>query len=222
MAARKPAIGFGPISDDLVKMLLKGARSGTVGSAKRAQTRRVTEKLVKRGGAINSKTGEFITKGYVKEAKIGKRELKQMAPADAGYMATRKAKSKAIAARAKQVKANGIAEGRAQRAIEANAAKKKLTRSYDKRLNRIDLAEKRGAGKVTKSRSTGKPTVYGPKGQAAERSKAGAIQGGTKAANIRAKAKADDLLKQYRSTKDAAQRRAIKAKMDAHKKKTGF
>jgi hypothetical protein len=222
MAARKPAIGFGPISDDLVKMLLKGARTGTVGSAKRAQTRRITEKLVKRGGAINAKTGEHITKGYVKEAKIGRRELMQMAPADEAYMAARKAKKAAVTKRAKQVKANGIAEQRAQRAIESNAAKKKLTRSYDKRLNRIDLAEKRGAGNVTKSRSTGKPTVYGAKGQAAERSKAGAIQGGTRNANIRAKAKAEDLVRQLRATKDPVQRRAIRAKIDAHKKKTGF
>lgn len=221
MAARKPAIGFGPISDDFVKMLMKAARSGTVGSAKRAQGKRVVSMLEKRGGSINKKTGEFITKGYVKEAKIGKRELKQMAPADAGYMAARKAKGKTVAARAKQVKANGIAEVRAQRAIEANTAKKKLTRSYDKRLNRIDLAEQRGAGKVTKTRS-GKKTVYSKAGQAAERSKAGAIQGGTRAANVRAKAKAEDLVKQLRATRDPAQKRAIRAKIDAHKKKTGF
>lgn len=221
MASRKPAIGFGPITDDLAKMLAKAAKAGRVGSAKRAQAKRIVSRLEQRGGTINKSTGEIFTKSGVKANKTPKSYIKQVAPADPAYAAKRAASKKASAARSKQVKKNAIESGAAQRQIEINANKKKLNRKADRILNTIDLAEKRGAGKATKNKR-GKMVIYPEKAQGAQRSRAGAVGGGYKQANIRNKAKAEEFKAAIRAEKDAKKRAALRAKARAHYNETGF
>jgi hypothetical protein len=220
MASRKPAIGFGPITDDLAKLLIKGSRKG-ITSKKPAQVKRIVSILEKRGGSINKNTGEYITKQGAKANNMSKKYIKEIAPADTAYMNARKAKKAAATARSKAKKKTAIETGHAQRQIEINAANKKLNRKADRILNTIELADRRGAGIPTKNKR-GKVTVLPKKAQGAQRSRAGAVGGGYKQANIRAKAKAEELTQRMRNASTPAERAKLRQMRRDHRDKTGF
>ena len=220
MASRKPAIGFGPISDDLANALIKGMRSG-MNNPKTRRAKSIVKRLEQRGGTVNKYTGEIYTKEGVKANKTPKSYIKERTTADPVYTAKRAASKKAAQNRASAKKKLAIELASAQRQLEINANKKKLNRQADRIVNTIDLAEKRGAGIPTKNKR-GKMVTYPEKAQGAQRSRAGAVGGGYKQANIRAKAKSDEFKAAIRAERDPKVRAKLREQARKHRDKTGF
>jgi hypothetical protein len=75
---------------------------------------------------------------------------------------------------------------------------------------------------MTTKNKRGKTVVYPEKAQGAQRSRAGAVGGGYKQANIRAKAKSDEFKAAIRAERDPKKRAALRAKARKHRDKTGF
>ncbi len=79
MPRKNPKIGWGPISDDLVKIITKALSSSQTPKKKVLQAQRIADRIAARGGAV-TKEGQYITKSMVGNSK---RKYAQMFPDEA-------------------------------------------------------------------------------------------------------------------------------------------
>jgi len=185
-AKRKPAIGLGPIKDDLAKMLVK-ALSGAAGSSKKSQATRVVSKITKKNPVLRSAGNNSVQTVKGKASKLeGQFSRSRIAKAD-------KAKTKTMADKfgksqsgkglkwdgspTEGTKAYKAGQSKAERDSATKTAKETMVNKNTKVMNKIDVETARGTGR-TVSPTSGK-VRYVPKGRAAEgRSRAGAMDSG--------------------------------------------
>jgi len=184
--AKKPAIGFGPIKDDLAKMLVKAA-SGAAGSLKKSQGKRIIAKIEKRNPVLRSTGNNAIQSVKGKASKL------EGQFARSGVAKTEKAKTKMMADKfgksqsGKGLKWDGSptagtkayksGQKKAEQDLAAKTSKETMVKKNTKVMNKIDVEKARGTGR-TVSPTTGK-VRYVPEGRAAEgRSRAGAMESG--------------------------------------------
>jgi hypothetical protein len=228
-AKRKPAIGLGPIKDDLAKMLVK-ALSGAAGSSKKSQATRVVSKITKKNPVLRSAGNNSVQTVKGKASKLeGQFSRSRVAKAD-------KAKTKTMADKfgksqsgkglkwdgspTEGTKAYKAGQSKAQRDLATKSAKETMVNKNTKVMNKIDVETARGTGR-TVSPTTGK-VRYVPKGRAAEgRSRAGAMASNAGKRNSEAAKVQAKLVANVDNAKTAAGRVAARRVLREHRGKYG-
>ena len=182
-AAKKPAIGLGPLDDKLAKMLMK-ALSGAAGSVKKSQANRVVSKITKKNPVLRSAGNNSIQNVKSKASQLERQFVKSR------VAKTEKAKTKTMADKfsksqsgkglkwdgspTEATKAYQTGQRKARGDAAAKSTKDKIIRSADRQMSKAEVEAKKGTGRYV-SPSSGKVTIVPPKRAAAGRSKAGAI-----------------------------------------------
>jgi hypothetical protein len=228
-AKRKPAIGLGPIKDDLAKMLVK-ALSGAAGSSKKSQATRVVSKIEKKNPVLRSAGNNSVQTVKGKASKIeGQFARSRVAKTD-------KAKTTAMANKfgrsqsgkglkwdgspTEGTKAYKAGQSKAERDLASKSAKETMVNKNTKVMNKIDVETARGTGR-TVSPTTGK-VRYVPKGRAAEgRSRAGAMGAGVGKRNADAAKVQSKLVANVDNAKTPAGKVAARRALREHRGKYG-
>ncbi|CAB4151327.1 hypothetical protein UFOVP587_11 [uncultured Caudovirales phage] len=184
MASRKkPEIGFGPIKDDLAKLLTK-ALSGQLGKTKKSQGRRIITVLEKRNPVLRSAGNSSVQNVKTKASKLERAFVKSKVARDdrakTAKMADTFSKSQSgkglnwDGSLNKASKAKVAAEKKAQAEVESRAKKAAIIKKADRQMSKAEVEAAKGTGRYV-SPSSGKVTYVGPKRAGVGRSKAGAI-----------------------------------------------
>jgi hypothetical protein len=229
--AKKPAIGLGPISDDLARKLIK-ALSGAAGTKPKATASRIVAKVDKKNPQIRSAGKGKVTEVKSKADKLAKQMTKttnyKKEKAYTSEMAKKHSDRMTASGRnwdgsknprlEKAVKAN--AKNRAQNADMAAKAVKKAAgdsatlASSRKMLNKYDIESNRGQGKVVRRGTGGRSDDVSPRRAAQGRSTAGALGSNMKKkfAKEQAEIKSlQDKISKAPADKKAALRRQLRA-----------
>lgn len=186
-SSRKPAIGFGPIGDDLARALSK-ALSGAKGMSKKTQAKRIVGKMEKRNPVMRSEGWSSVQQTKIKGSKL-EHQLQRSRTKKADAALTKemaKAHSDKMTAAGKnwdaspnkrlQKQAKVNAKNRAENvAMEKKATKQTpaKVKSVAKQFNKMDIESKRGQGSVMGTK--GKVKRVSPKRAAQGRRTSGAI-----------------------------------------------
>jgi hypothetical protein len=221
-AKRKPAIGLGPIKDDLAKMLVK-ALSGAAGSSKKSQANRVVSKITKKntsaGMGIRSKAGKI--EGQFARSRVAKAERAKTTAMANKFGRSQSGKGlKWDGSPTEGTKAYKAGQSKAQRDLATKTAKETMVKKNTKVMNKIDVETARGTGR-TVSPTTGK-VRYVPKGRAAEgRSRAGAMASNAGKRNAEAAKVQAKLVANVDSAKTPAGKVAARRVLREHRGKYG-
>lgn len=182
-AAKKPAIGLGPIGDDLAKLLKKALMQG---GGKTKQAKRVLFKLDRKAGGILSNTPNARKIKDIRKAgarglvQTDRARLKRSEMALTTKMANEHMSKQSLkglnwdGSLNKASKAKVAAEKKAQAEVAARAKKAAIIKKADRQMSKAEVEAAKGTGRYV-SPSSGKVTYVGPKRASVGRSKAGAI-----------------------------------------------
>ena len=192
---KKPQIGFGPIKDDLAKIIAK-ALSGAVGVGKKSQARRIVTKLEQRNPVLRSAGNNAVQSVKTKASKLERQLVKSKIARGDRAKTTQMAKEHMNKQTLKGLNWDGspnkatqaykVGQRKAEAEAAAKATKDKIVRSADRQMSKAEVEAMKGTGRYV-SPSSGKVTNIPAKRAAAGRSKAGAIpaQMGNRNANLR-------------------------------------
>ena len=213
MAASKKPKGFGPVSDDIVKILQKALKGS--GWAKKKQSQAVGAKIRERGG-VNLKTGEYITKSQYPKG-VNSRNYKRDFPEEFAmakkFVDKAKATKKANAKKASQTRADEAAAKRA-----ANNAR--IIKEQNRTVGMMQLGDA-AASKGSKTR--GGKEIRMSKKKAEEAARQGRMAGAQrKKGNAAKRAKAAELDAAIKKAKNGAEKRAAMQRRRKFRDDTGF
>lgn len=234
VSSRKPAIGIGPISDDLGRIIAK-ALSGAKGAAKKTQAKGMVKKLEKKNPVLRSPANNSIQKAKTTGSKLEHQLQRSRTKKD--DMALTKEMAKEHSAKmtaagknwdasanknlARQAKIN--AKNRAENAKlykESAKSTPAKVKSMQKQFNKMDIESKRGEGTVIGTK--GKIKRVSPKRAAQGRRTAGAINsqlGKKGAANAK---KIDALKNAIRKANTADQKLEARRRLRKFREDNGF
>ncbi len=190
--AKKPAIGLGPISDDLARKLIK-ALSGAAGAKPKATASRIVAKVDKKNPQIRSAGKGKVTEVKSKADKLSKQMTKTAKYKQEKAVTSKMAKEHSDKMTASGRNWDGSKNPRLEKAVKANAknraentamAKKaakqaagdsKTVASSKKQFNKYDIEKNRGEGKVVRRGTGGRSDDVSPRRAAQGRSTAGAL-----------------------------------------------
>lgn len=212
MASRKPK-GFGPVGDDIVKIIEKALKGS--GWAKKKQAQAAGAKIRERGG-VNLKTGEYITKSQYPKG-VNSRNYKRDFPEESAMAKKFVDKAKAT----KKANAKKTAQRRAdEAAIKREANKQRVLKQQGRTVNMMQLGDA-AASKGSKTR--GGKEIRMSKKQAEEAARQGRMAGAQrKKGNAAKKAKAAELDAAIKNAKGGAERRAAMQRRRKFRDDTGF
>lgn len=213
MASGKKPKGFGPVSDDLVKLLEKALRGS--GWAKKKKAQRIGGKIRERGG-VNLKTGEYITKSQYPKG-VNSRNYRRDFPEE--HAMAKKFVDKAKAT--KKANADKASQRRADEAAIKRAANDKRIIDEQERTLRATRLGDAAASKGSKTR--GGKEIPMSKKKAEEAARQGRMAGAQrKKGNAAKRAKAAELNAAIKNAKNAAERRAAMQRRRKFRDDTGF
>jgi hypothetical protein len=237
--AKKPTIGFGPIGDDLSR-ILKKALSGAIGAAKSEQGKRVVRKLETRAGLMQPR-GNPARASVDKAKKQGEKLGTQLKRTDAkkadskltdvmskAHMAEMKkggknwdgSPTKATKDAVKKNAKGGKENVKLSAAFVQKAKDDKIVSSYGKQIGRGEVMGKRATGRYEST--TGKVKYVGKDAaKAAGKESTGIEKGVAKRARTDGQ-KNIDLKKDVANAKTPEAKREARKVLRAHQDRTGF
>lgn len=218
MAARKPKVGWGPISDDLLKALTKALSSSQTPKKKSLQAQKIVDRLVSRGGAV-TKEGQFITKSMAGGGRSS-RKYSNRFPDEARTARANVAKHTKPSRTAKAARQKSAAQLKRDEAeLTRREINKRITQRQEKTLRASRAGEAVGE-KGTIRRSGREVPVSDKKRKDIERQ--GRLAASQRAkGNLTQATKQDMLFAKWKNAQGGDAKRKAKKAYDAHVDKYG-
>lgn len=233
-SSRKPAIGIGPIGDDLARMLSK-ALSGAKGASKKSQAKRIVGKIEKKNPVMRSEGWSSVqgvkSKGSKLEHQLQRSRTKKADTALTKEMASKRSEKMTAAGKnwdasanknlARQAKIN--AKNRAENVELAKKAAKKTpakVKSVAKQFNKMDMERRRGEGAIVST--SGKVKPVSKKRAAQGRRTAGAINSNLAKKGAANKQLLDALEKKVKNAKTADKKLQARRNLRKFREDNGF
>lgn len=217
MPRKNPKIGWGPISDDLVKIITKALSSSQTPKKKVLQAQRIADRIAARGGAV-TKEGQYITKSMVGNSK---RKYAQMFPDEARVARKNVAahtKPSRIAKASRQKSAAQLKRDKAT--IARQESDKRIIQKHEKTLRASRAGE--AVGEKGTIRRGNREIPVSKKRQTDIERQGRLASSQSKKGNAKNKAKAAELDANIKNAKNATERRAALQKRRQFRNDTGF